>query len=40
MEDTNQEENADPRKDCVCWWEGLKVKLEQEFFTKNHLDTH
>ena len=27
MEDTDQEENADPRKDCICRWECLKGNI-------------
>jgi hypothetical protein len=30
MEDTDQEENADPRKDCICRWECLKVYVKTE----------
>jgi hypothetical protein len=28
MKDTDQEENADPRKDCICRWECLKVYVK------------
>jgi hypothetical protein len=30
MKDTDQEENADPRKDCICHWECLKVYVKVE----------
>ena len=40
MTDTDREENANPREDCIRRGECLKVILEQEFFTKKCLDTH
>jgi hypothetical protein len=40
-EDTDQEENTDPRKDYVHLREYLKDKiLEQKFITKNQPDIH
>jgi len=30
MKDTDQEENADPRKDCICRWECLMVNVKPE----------
>jgi hypothetical protein len=30
MKDTDQEENADPRKDCICRWECLKACVKAE----------
>ena len=38
MNDTDQEENADPCKDCICRWECLKVSIEEECFTTKHID--
>ena len=30
MKDTDQEEYADPRKNCICWWKCLKVYVKVE----------
>jgi hypothetical protein len=44
MKGTDQEENADTRKDCVCWWECLKVYVKAEILhdeiSRNALAQH
>ena len=37
---TDREENADPRKDCICRRECLKVDIEQKFVRRKHFDIH
>jgi hypothetical protein len=40
MEDTNQKENADPRKDYISRWECLKVTIGEKLFKRSHPDIH
>jgi len=40
MKDTDQEENADPREDCICRWECLKVTVRERFSTRKRPDIH
>jgi hypothetical protein len=40
IKNTDQEENADPRKDCICRSECLIVNVKAEISTAKNPDTH
>ena len=40
MKDTDQEENANPRKDYICRWKSLKVYVKAEAIHDKISDTH